>query len=101
MKPILNILKIISFFPLYCHQQLLFSASEEGKNILSQFSTASEMEVNIFMLLIFFMLNIIQEDRRTGPKGFLLDSDVFIYASLTILTIGLNRISAESLLSWV
>lgn len=59
------------------------------------------MEVNIFILLISFMLNIIQESKCTGPKGFLLGSDVFIYASLTILTIELNRISAESLLSWV
>lgn len=95
MQPVLNILRErILFSLLYCHQQPLFSASE-GKTILSALA-ASGMGIHIFMLLVFFMLDFIHEGKCIVPKGFLFGSHVFIYVSLTILTMGCNKESAKS-----
>lgn len=70
---------------------------QRGKEILPQCSYCFWMGICIFRLLVVFMLNFIQDHKCTAPKDFMFGSDVFIYVSLTILTVGLNRKSAESL----
>lgn len=70
---------------------------QRGKENLPQCSYCFWMGIRIFRLLVVFILNFIQEHKCTAPRDFLFGSDVFIYVSLTILTVGLNRKSAESL----
>lgn len=72
-------------------------ALQRRKEILPQCSYCFWMGIHIFRLLVVFMLNFIQEHKCIAPKDFLFGSNVFIYVSLTILIVGLNRKSAESL----
>ena len=70
---------------------------QSGRQILPQGSCCFWKGMLVFMLLVYFVLNLIQEGECAAPKGFPVGSDVFIYGSLTILIVGLHRKSAKSL----